>query len=273
MFIARFKRDKAAVIGVIIVLVVLIIALIGPYIAPANPEEQDLMHKRQKPNAENPFGTDSYGRDILTRILYGARLTVIAGFSVVIISTVIGLILGIGAGFKGGLIDNLIMRTMDFVLSMPYFFLAILIVSILGPTLLNAILAVAITKIPETARVIRSDTMRLKESGYVEAAKAMGASNFHIVFNHIIPNLVGSIIVLVTVGIASAVTMVAALSFLGMGAQPPTAEWGLMLSEGRNFISSDPHMTIIPGMTLATFVLGLNLMGDGLRDVLDPRLR
>lgn len=273
MFIARFKRDKAAVIGLFIVIMVLLIAILGPFIAKGNPAEQDLMNKRQRPSIDHPFGTDSYGRDILTRVLHGARLTVVAGFTVVIISMSIGLILGVLSGYVGGLVDNIIMRSMDLILAMPYFFLAILIVSVLGPTLLNAIVAVAITKIPGNSRVIRGDAMKLKGSGFVEAARAMGASDFHIIIQHIVPNLVGSIIVLSTVGIASAVTMVAALSFLGMGAQPPTAEWGLMLSEGRNFISSDPHMTIIPGIVLATFVLGLNLLGDGLRDVLDPRLK
>lgn len=273
MFFARFKRDKAALLGLIIIIIVLVLSIIGPYISQADPVEQDLMNKRHRPNNEHLLGTDAYGRDILSRILYGARLTVIAGFSVASLSMCGGLILGITSGYKGGLVDNLIMRIMDFILSMPYFFLAILIVATLGSNLTNAILAVAITKIPATARVIRSDTMKLNRSGYVEASKAMGASNFYIIFNHIIPNLVGSIIVLFTVDVASAVTMVAALSFLGLGAQPPTAEWGLMLSEGRNYISSDPHMTIMPGIALATFVLGLNLVGDGLRDVLDPRLK
>lgn len=273
MFFKRFVRDKAAVIGAAIVLLVLVIAVIGPAIAPRDPYAQDLPHKLEGISADAPFGRDAYGRDILSRILYGTRLTVLSGFSVVAISMVLGIIFGILAGYKGRLVDTLVMRSVDFVLAMPYFFLAILIVSILGPALQNAIIAVTITKIPEYARVIRGDTMRLKNSGYVEAAKAMGASNGHIVIHHILPNLVGSIIVLSTVGVASAVTMVAALSFLGLGAQPPTAEWGLMLSEGRNYITSDPHMTLIPGIILALFVLGLNLVGDGLRDVLDPRLR
>ncbi len=273
MMIRRFKRDKAAVIGVFIVVLVLLVAVLGPVLSSGDPAEQNLREKRLGPSLKHPFGTDAYGRDILTRILYGARLTVVSGLTVVVASMLIGIFLGVISGYWGGLLDNLIMRAMDFTLSMPYFFLAILIVAILGPALSNAIIAVTITRIPQYARVVRGETLKLKRAGYVEAARAMGASNARIIMEHIIPNLVGSIIVLSTVGIASAVTMVAALSFLGMGAQPPTAEWGLMLSEGRNYITSDPHMTIIPGAVLALFVLGLNLMGDGLRDTLDPRLK
>ena len=273
MLVKRFVRDKAAILGAVLVLIVLIVAVLGPVLAPEDPYHQDLSLKRAGISLDAPFGRDEYGRDILSRVLVGARLTVLSGFAVVIGAMIIGLTLGVLAGYKGGFWDSIIMRAMDFILSMPYFFLAILIVSILEPALENAIIAVTITKIPEYARVIRGDTLRLRNSGYVEAAKAMGASNFHIIVRHIIPNLIGSVIVLSTVGVASAVTMVAALSFLGLGAQPPTAEWGLMLSEGRNFITSDPHMTLIPGLILALFVLGLNLVGDGLRDVLDPRLR
>jgi len=273
MLIKRFKRDKAAVVGVILVALGVLLAVFGPTLSSGDPSAQNLREKRLGPSLKHPFGTDAYGRDMLTRILFGARLTVMSGLVVVFVSMFLGMILGVISGYWGGMVDNLIMRIMDFTLSMPYFLLAILVVAILGPALSNAIIAVTITRIPQYARVVRCETLKLKGAGYVEAAKAMGASNTRIILEHIIPNLIGSIIVLSTVGIASAVTMVAALSFLGMGARPPAAEWGLMLSEGRNFITSDPHMTIIPGAFLALFVLGLNLMGDGLRDTLDPRLK
>ncbi len=273
MFWKRFKRDKAAVIGLILVIFICLLAIFGPLLAPFDPTEQSLAKRRQPPNSENIFGRDAYGRDIFSRILHGARVTSFAGLMVITCAMFIGVMLGVASGYWGGLTDNLIMRTMDFVLAFPTFFLAILIVAILGPSLMNAIIAVTITSIPQYARVVRSSTLSLKESLYIEAARAMGASDLRIIFDHIIPNLIGPIIVLATVGIGGAVIMVAALSFLGMGAQPPIAEWGLMLSEGRSYVTSDPHMILIPGIFLVIFVLGSNLVGDGLRDVLDPRLK
>ncbi len=273
MFWKRFKRDKSAVIGLIIVSLMIFLAIFGPLLSPHDPSEQSLAQRRQTPNKENLFGRDAYGRDIFSRILYGGRLTVSLGFFVVSISMLFGTILGVFAGYWGGLTDSSIMRCMDFLLAFPYFFLAILIVSVLGPSLTNAIIAVSITSIPQYTRVVRAVTLGIKKNQYVEAAKAMGASDIRIMYEHIIPNLIGPIIVLATTGVASVVIMVAALSFLGMGAQPPTAEWGLMLSEGRGYISSYPHMIIFPGIFLALFVLGVNLVGDGLRDVLDPRLK
>jgi len=273
MFWKRFKRDKSAVIGLIIVVIVIIMALLGPLFAPNDPNEQSLIKRRQLPNQENLLGRDAYGRDILSRILYGSRVTVIAGFFVVGIAMILGIFLGVISGYWGGLLDSVIMRAVDLLLALPYFFLAILIVAILGPNLINAVVAVSIATMPQYARVVRGATLGIKESQYVEAAKAMGASDFRIILEHIIPNLIGPIIVLATVGIAGAVLGVAALSFLGMGAKPPTAEWGLMLSEGRSYITSYPHLIMIPGIFLAAFVLGINLVGDGLRDVLDPRLK
>jgi peptide/nickel transport system permease protein len=273
MFWKRFKRDKSAVIGLIIVVAVLIMAILGPFFAPYNPSEQSLVKRRQLPNRENIFGRDAFGRDIFSRILYGSRVTVIAGFFAVSIAVLFGTVLGIISGYWGGIIDNVIMRAMDLLLALPYFFLAILIVAILGPSLFNAIIAVAVSTIPQFTRVVRGLTLGIKQLQYIEAGKAMGASNFRIAIEHILPNLIGPIIVLATVGIAGAVIGVAALSFLGMGAKPPTAEWGLMLSEGRSYIASYPHMTMIPGFFLAIFVLGANLVGDGIRDILDPRLK
>lgn len=273
MFWKRFKRDRAAILGLIIVIVVLFIAILGPFFAPYNPYEQNLVKRRQLPNRENIFGRDAYGRDIFSRILYGARVTIMSGFAVVSIAIIFGTTLGVITGYCGGIIDNLIMRVIDLILALPYFFLAILIVAILGPRLINAIIAIAISTIPQYARVVRGVTLGIKESQFVEAARAIGLSDFRIIIEHIIPNLIGTIIVLSTVGIATSVIGVAALSFLGMGAKPPTAEWGLMLSEGREYIASYPHIIVIPGIFLAIFVLGINLVGDGLRDVLDPRLK
>lgn len=273
MFWKRFKRDKSAVIGLIIVVAILMMAIIGPFFAPYNPNEQNLIKRRQLPNRENLLGRDTYGRDIFSRVIYGSRVTIISGLTVVIIASIIGSALGIICGYWGGITDSIVMRIIDLLLAFPYFLLAILIVASLGPSLLNAILAVAISCTPQFARVTRGNTLVLKELQFIEAAKAIGLSNFRIIIDHIFPNIYESITVLFTVGIAQAVLSVAALSFLGLGANPPTAEWGLMLSEGRGYITSSPHITIIPGIFLATFVLGVNLLGDGLRDALDPRLK
>jgi peptide/nickel transport system permease protein len=273
MFWKRFKRDKAAVIGLGILVFIICLSILGPIFAPFDPADQNLAKRRQLPNWENIFGRDAYGRDIFSRILFGARITIIAGLSVVISAMIIGTLLGTFSGYWGGLVDILIMRAIDFILAFPTFFLAILIVAMLGTNLFNAIIAVTITTIPQYARIVRGATLSLKSSLYIEAARAMGASDIRIIIEHIIPNLIGPIIVLASVGLGGAVIMVAALGFLGMGAQPPTAEWGLMLSEGRSYVTSYPHMTMIPGIFLVIFVLGSNLVGDGLRDVLDPRLK
>lgn len=273
MFWKRFRRDRAAVIGLILVTLIVAISIIGPSISSCDPTEQSLAKRRQSPNKENIFGRDAYGRDILSRILYGGRVTIVSGLSVVVTSVIVGIFLGSLSGYFGGLTELIIMRVVDFMLAFPTFFLAILIVSMLGTNLRNAIIAAAITTIPQYARIVRSSTLSLKNNTYIEAAKAMGASNLKIIFDHIIPNLIGPIIVLATTGLGSAIILVSGLSFLGMGAQPPTAEWGLMLSEARAYVTSNPHMTIIPGIFLVMLVLSCNLVGDGLRDVLDPRLK
>jgi ABC-type dipeptide/oligopeptide/nickel transport system permease subunit len=273
MFWRRFRQDRAAIIGLIIVSLNLIVAVIGPFVAPYNPFEQHLVSRRAAPSLKHLMGTDAYGRDIFSRVLYGARITIAVGLFVIAISLFTGMVLGVVAGNFGNHTDTIIMRSMDFLLSFPYFFLAILIVAILGPNLFNAAIAVLFTFIPQYARVVRSATLSIKKEQYIEAARAMGSSNFRRIVEHIIPNLIGPVIVLGTTGVATAVILVSALSFLGMGAQPPTAEWGLMVSEGRSYVTSHPHITIFPGVVLALFVLGINLVGDGLRDVLDPKFR
>lgn len=257
----------------VLVSTTLLVALIGPFIAPYDPDAQNLERRREGPTAEHPFGRDPYGRDILSRILHGARLTVAAGVLCVMIGGLVGSLLGLIAGYYGGVVDNVIMRIMDVLLAFPYFLLAILIVAVLGTNLANAIVAVAITTIPNYARVVRGSTMVLKRSEFIEASRALGASNLWIIINHVLPNVAAPVIVLSTLGVASAVISTAALSFLGLGAQPPQAEWGLMLSEGRSYITSAPHIVLFPGLCILVFVLGLNLLGDGLRDALDPRLK
>lgn len=273
MFWRRYKRDKAAILGLIILFAVLFISFFGHLIAPHDPLQQDLSKRRQLPNYENIFGRDIYGRDIFSRLLVGARSTVFAGVSVTIVSMFVGAILGAFAGYWGGYVNSIIMRAMDFILAFPTFFLAILIVAMLGANISNAIIAVIITTIPQYTRVVCSSTLTLKNSLFIEAARAMGASDFKIIFEHIIPNLIGPIIVLMSVGLGGAVLMVSGLSFLGLGSQPPSIEWGLMLSEGRSFVTSFPHITMFPGLFIALLVLATNLVGDGLRDTLDPKLK
>jgi ABC-type dipeptide/oligopeptide/nickel transport system permease subunit len=196
-----------------------------------------------------------------------------AGVLCVLIGGVPGSFLGLIAGFYEGRLGSVIMRTMDLLLAFPYFLLAILIVAVLGPGLLNAIVAVAITTVPKYARVVRGSAMVVKRGEFIEASRAMGSSNLDIIFGHVLPNVLAPVIVLSTIGIASAVISTAALGFLGLGAQPPTAEWGLMLSEGRSYITASPHITFFPGVFILLLVLGFNLLGDGLRDILDPRLK
>lgn len=269
----RLRRDKGALLGLFLVTVVVLMAIFAPLIAPYDPNAQNLSERRSLPSSEHLMGQDTYGRDIFSRIVYGSRNTLMAGIVCVLIAGVIGSFLGLIAGFYEGKLGNLIMRSMDVVLAYPYFLLAILIVAVLSPGLFNAIVAVSITTIPSYARTVRSNTLVLKNSLFVEAARALGSTNRWIIFKHILPNSMASIIVLSTVGVATAIISTAALSYIGLGAQPPAPEWGLMLSEGRSYLTSAPHISIFSGLSIVLLVLGFNLFGDGLRDVLDPRLK
>ena len=269
----RFKKDRSSLIGLSLVCMVVLMAVFAPLVAPYDPTEQDLSMRRKPPSLAHPFGFDPHGRDIFSRIIVGARATLVSGVVCVLLAGVIGTSLGLVAGYFGGRISSVIMRGMDVVLAFPYFLLAILIVAAMGPGLKNAIIAVAVTNIPQFTRVVCSTTMVLREKEFVEASRAQGISTFRLLWDHILPNNLAPIIVLVTVGAASAIISTAALSFIGLGAQPPMPEWGLMLSEGRPYITSAPHIIFFPGIFILFLVLGLNLLGDGLRDILDPRLR
>ncbi|MCR4397735.1 MAG: ABC transporter permease [Firmicutes bacterium] len=273
MFWRRFKRDRNAVAGLVIITLIVLMAVFAPVLAPFDINAQDLAHRREAPSKAHPFGTDIFGRDILGRIVYGARTTLLAGVLCVLVGGVVGSALGLVAGYYEGWVSAAIMRAMDVLLAFPYFLLAILIVAVLGPGLVNAVIAVSVTNVPNYARVVRSSAMVVKRHEMIEAARAMGASDARIIFDHVLPNVLAPIIVLSTVGVASAVISTAALGFLGLGAQPPTAEWGLMLSEGRSYITASPHITFFPGLFIVLLVLGFNLLGDGLRDILDPRLK
>ncbi len=269
----RLKKNKSAMFGMFIIGLLFFCAIFADVIAPFGYDDQNLSIAFTKPNSQYWFGTDNFGRDIYSRIIYGSRISLQVGFVAVSISMVIGGALGAIAGFFGGKLDNIIMRTMDILLAIPSILLAISIVSALGPGLINVMIAVGISSIPSYSRIVRASVITLKDQEFVEAARAVGTSNFRIITKHIIPNSLAPIIVQATLGVAGAILSAAGLSFIGLGIQPPTPEWGSMLSAGRQFIRDYPHISMYPGLVIMITIFGLNLFGDGLRDALDPRLK
>jgi peptide/nickel transport system permease protein len=267
----RFARHRGAVVGVFIAAAVVAAALLAPVLAPYEPTEltPDIL---QGPSREHLFGTDELGRDVLSRVLYGARISPWVGVLAIALAGLIGTALGLISGYAGGMGDSVIMRGMDILLAFPGILLAIVIVATLGPGLRNAMIAVGVAFIPTFARVVRGDVLVEREKEYVSAARGLGASGPRIVFREILPNVWGPVTVLATLGVAGAILAAAGLSFLGLGAAPPTPEWGAMLSEGRNYLPDQWWIAIFPGIAIALTVLGINLIGDGLRDTLDPRL-
>ncbi|WP_096552183.1 nickel transporter permease [Ureibacillus thermosphaericus] len=268
---SRLVRNKSAVIGGSFILLFMIIVFFAPLLAPYDPIQQDMLNKLQTPSSEHWFGTDNFGRDIFSRILYGTRLTMIVGFFSVALGATIGVLLGIISGYYGGKIDSVIMRIMDIFLAFPGILLALAIVTILGGSLINVIIAVSFSSIPIFARIVRASTLSVKKLEYIDAIRALGASDRRIIFKHIFPNITSPLIVQATLNIATAILSASGLSFLGLGAQPPTPEWGAMLSDGRNYLFNAPHVALFPGLSIVIVVLAFNLLGDGLRDALDPK--
>lgn len=268
----RFRRNKLGLLGAAIVLIMVIAAVFAPYLAPKDPAAQDLRARRAPPSLERPLGADEFGRDILSRLIYGARASLIVAVSSVAIGLIIGSVLGAVAGYSGGVIDTVIMRIMDLFLAFPYLLLAIVIVSALGPGLQNTVLAIAIWTIPAFARIARSSVLQLREREFVTAALSLGAKEERVMRVHLLPNFVSTLIVYASLYLAYAILMESALSFLGLGVQPPTASWAGMIANGRNYITSAPHIATLPGIAIALAVLGFNLLGDGLRDAVDSRL-
>lgn len=269
----RLKRNKAAMIGMFIIFLLFFFAAFADFIAPYGFDEQDLSRALTKPNSQFWFGTDNFGRDIMSRLIYGSRISLQVGFIAVSISMISGGALGAIAGYFGGRLDNFIMRAMDILLAIPSILLAISIVSALGPGLKNVMIAVGISSIPSYARIVRASVITLKDQEFVEAARAVGTNNFRIITKHIIPNSLAPIIVQGTLGVAGAILSAAGLSFIGLGIQPPSPEWGAMLSSGRQYIRDYPHISAFPGLAIMITIFALNLLGDGLRDALDPRLK
>jgi len=269
----RLKRSKLALLGLIIMILLILTAVFASFIAPYNPNEQDLMNALQSPSLEHIFGTDQFGRDIFSRVIYGSRISLQVGFLVVFMAAFIGGGLGAIAGYFSGHIENIIMRTMDILLSVPPVLLAITIVAALGNGLINLMIAIGISSIPRYTRIVRSSVISIKNEEFIEAAQVTGSSDLRIIIKHIIPNCLAPVIVQATLGMAYAILTTAGLSFLGLGIQPPTPEWGSMLSGGRSYIRDYSYMTLFPGLAIVVTIFGLNVLGDGLRDSLDPKLK
>lgn len=268
----RFKKNRQAVVGLIVLIIFILIAVFAPVVAPYGYDEQDASRAMLSPCKGFIFGTDNLGRDVLSRLIYGSRYSLSIGFLAVGISVITGGFLGIAAAYYPKL-DNIIMRTMDLFMAIPQMLLAMCIVSALGPNLFNLMLAVGLSSTPKFARVVRASVLSTREQEFVEAARAIGASNKRIILRHIIPNSMAPLIVQATLAMAGAVIAASALSFLGFGVAPPMPEWGAMLSAGRKYIRQAPYLTVIPGLAIMAVVYALNVVGDGLRDCLDPRLK
>lgn len=275
-FVSVFKRiskNKVAVIGFVVVLIMIAVAIAAPLIAPYSYETMDFAVKNQTPSWAHICGTDEYGRDIFSRLLYGARYSLSLGLLAQVLHLVFGVLFGSIAGYYGGKIDAVIMRICDTIQSIPNMLLAVIVSSALGVGFINTVIALGIGHITTTARVVRAQFLPLRSKEFVEAEKSINCSNIRIIFKHILPNAFAPVIVQTTMGVGGDITTAAALSFLGLGVRPPTPEWGAMLSSAKDFIRYYPHMILFPGLCIAIVVLSLNLFGDGLRDALDPKLK
>lgn len=270
---ARFRKNRLALAGLVLAGVLALTAALAPWLAPYDPARQSLVEKRALPGGKYLLGADEFGRDILSRVIYGSRVALLVGLLSVTIALVFGLLLGAAAGFAGGWLDAVMMRGIEILLAFPYLLLAIAIVAALGPGALNTTIAVGIWGVPAVTRIVRGSVLALRETEYVGAARALGASTLALLRRHILPNVLPGLIVYATLFMANAILLEAALSFLGLGVQPPTASWGLMVSTGRDVLLVAPHVATVPGVAIMLAVLAFNLVGDGLRDALDPRLR
>lgn len=275
----RFKQNPLAMIGLGIIIVLILMAILAPVIAPATERDpgydiMDLSNTFASPSLDNIMGTDQFGRDVFARLVWGARTSILVGVVVMTISLTVGVTIGAIAGYYGGVVDNLIMRIIDIVLAIPTILLAIVIAASIGGGLMAVLVAVGIGGIPGFARLVRASVLSVRGQEYIEAAHAIGASDFRIIRKHVLPNCMAPIIVEATMGMAGAIGAAAALAFLGLGMDPPSPEWGSMLSAGRNFmLAGHTHLVLFPGLAIALVIFALNMMGDGLRDAFDPRLK
>ncbi len=272
-FLRRLWRVRLAGVGLVIVGIVVLTALFAPLLAPYDPTQKNTRNLLKAPTLQHPLGTDELGRDTLSRVIYGARISLEVGIIAVGISLVIGVLLGLVAGYTGGTTDAIIMRIMDGLLAFPALVLALAITAMLGPSLNNVMLAIGITGIPSFARLVRGQVLTTKRLEYVQAAQSVGASDWRLMLRHILPNIVAPIIVQASISVAAAILAEAGLSFLGLGIQPPTASWGSMLNVAKGYLGRTAWLAIAPGTAIFITVLGFNFLGDAIRDVLDPRLR
>lgn len=269
----RLKKNKLAVISLIVLAVLVLVAVCAPILAPYDYQVQDILQAYANPSAEHLLGTDKLGRDILSRLIYGTRQSLQMGVFSVLIGAVIGVTIGSIAGYFGTWVDNLCMRLLDIYQAIPMFLLCVALAAILGPSLRNAIIALGLGVVPGFTRIMRASVMTIRESEYIEKSKSINCSTCRIIVKHIIPNSIGPMIVQITMGVGSCILSGAALSFIGLGVQPPIPEWGTMISDARNVLRQHPTQALYPGICIMISVLACNLLGDGLRDALDPRLK
>ena len=268
-----FNRNKTTWAGLVLLLIMVALAVFAPWISPYDPIDQDILHRLEPASAAHLLGTDHFGRDILSRILWGARISLSVGTISVLMGMIVGTILGILAGYKGKYWDYLIMGVMDVFMAIPTLLMGLMVVAVLGPNLVNLTIAIALTVAPRFARIARAPTMSIKNRDYIEAGRAMGFTDLRIMAGHIFPNIMGELVVMGSLWIATAVRIEASLSFIGLGVKPPTPTWGGMIREGFQNILSDPWVSVYPGVFILITVLAFNMLGDGLRDAIDPKLR
>ncbi len=269
----RFLKRRVSVAAACVLLFIILACIIGPFFIHTDPFAQDLLNAYQTPSAEHWFGTDNLGRDIFIRILYGGRNSLLISFEGVLMGTFVGVMLGVCAGYFGGIVDTVISRFLDILLAFPGLLLAIAVVAVLGSGTQNTVIAISIFSIPTVARMVRGEVLTLRGNEYIAACRVMGEGNARIIFTHIVPNAVSQIIVNVTLQLGTAILIASSLSFLGLGVQPPNPEWGSMLSQAREVLRSYPLQAVIPGVAITLVVMSFSLVGDGLRDALDPRLK
>ena len=272
-FVKRFIKRKSSAIGGVIILIFIFVAIAGPFLCTQDPLKIDVRNKYQNPSKEHWLGTDNLGRDTFTRLVYGARITLFVSFVSVLVGTLVGVFLGVISGYYGGRIDTIIMRITDILLAFPGLLLAIAIVAILGSGIVNTMIAIAFYSVPYITRIVRGTVISIRELEYIQACEVIGCSNFAIIFYHILPNSMSQIIVNTTLRLGTAILTSSSLSFLGLGVQPPNPEWGAMLSKAREAMQSTPIAALVPGIAITLVVISFSMLGDGLRDALDPKLK
>ena len=270
--LAAFRQNKIALMGVVLLVIIAAMSLFADFIAPYDVREQNVKNRYQPPSMEHYLGTDEFGRDVFSRVVIGSRVSLMVGMVSITAAMIFGVLLGAYSGFKGGWIDQVLTKIIDSLMSFPSLILGILVVSALGPGIRNAIIAIAIALIPRFARVARGPSIVLKENEFIMASRACGATDLRVLFHHILPNLVGEIVVMGSLWVSTAIIIEASLSFLGLGVQPPTPSWGMMIKAGVDEIQIAPWLAVFPGLAVSLAVLAFNLLGDGLRDLLDPKL-